>query len=72
MGEDGREGKAQIFRVARHHWGERGASVIAEALERGRDHAEIWEIMAVGVESGAVGNAEYLAQALLTGDFQQW
>ena len=71
MGEEGREGKAQIFRVARHHWGERGASVIAKALES-RDEAEIWEVMAEGVEAGAVGNAEYLAQALLTGDFQQW
>jgi hypothetical protein len=69
-GEGSKEGLAEIYRIARKYWGERGAGIVAKALP-GRSEAEILAALDEGLEAGADGDADYLAWALLSGDFQQ-
>jgi hypothetical protein len=64
---------AEIYNLARQHWGgDAGASVVAKAINAGRPWAEVWQIMVEEIDAGAIGDAELLAQALLSGDFQRW
>jgi hypothetical protein len=71
LGEEVRGSKelAEMYRLARQHWGERGASIAAKALGD-RTEAEILKIMGEEIEAGAVGDADYLAEALLRGEWQ--
>ena len=72
VGEEEREGLAEIYYLARKHYGERGASVAAKALNAGRSASEVMEIMAEEIEAGAVGDADYLGSALLYGEWSRW
>jgi len=66
LGEGSMEGLAELYRLARQHWGERGASAVAKALPE-YGEAEVLKIMGEEIAAGATGDAESLAYALLGG-----
>jgi hypothetical protein len=62
--EEGTGGEAELHSLAREYYGKRGASLVAKALRAGMPETQVREIIADGVAAGAVGDAEFLGQAL--------
>jgi hypothetical protein len=62
--------KAECYRIAREIWSERGASLVAQSFQAGRDDSEVLEIVCEARDAGV--DAEELAAALWVPDFNPY